>query len=172
MRSPLTKMIFQFSAIFFVDDTDSIEMANEGETWEDLIERAQRGLDLWELLQQKTAGIIKHIWKDGKTTLDNNKEDTSLTVQIPAGTREELKQMTANEAQETLGVWQMPNGSEKIQAEKLQPKIKKWSDNISNSTINRQNARWAAKTTIGKTIWYPLAATTLDKKQCKELDKN
>jgi len=181
MRSPLTKAIFHFSAISFVDDTDTIEMANEEETWEDLIERAQRGLDLWESLLRTTGGAleptksdwvkIRHIWRDGKATLDNNKEDTPLTVRNPAGNRQNLKQMRANEARETLGIWQTPNGSEKIQVKKLHKKIKKWKDNTQRSTINRRNARWAAKTTIGKTIRYPLAATTISDKQCGELEK-
>ena len=180
ISSPLTRSIFRFSAISFVDDTDTIEMANDNETWEELIERAQRGLDLWESLLRTTGGAlepsksdwvkIRHVWKDGKTTLDNRKEDTPLTVRNPAGRRENLKQMKANEARETLGVWQTPNGSEKIQVTKLHGKIKKWKDNIQRSTINRRNAKWASKTTIGKSIRYPLAATTMNDKQCSSLE--
>ena len=181
IRSPLTRSIFRFSAISFVDDTDTIEMAHEAETWDELMDRAQRGLDLWESLLRTTGGAleptksdwvkIRHVWKDGKTTLDNKKEELPLTVRNPEGNIQNLKQMRANEARETLGVWQAPNGSEKIQVQKLQKKITKWKDNIQKSTINRRNARWATRTTIGKSIRYPLAATTMGHKQCGELEK-
>ena len=181
MRSPLTKAVFRFSAISFVDDTDTIEMANDGETWDELIERTQKGLELWESLLRTTGGAleptksdwvkIRHIWKDGKTTLDNNKEERPLTVRNPAGDQEELTQKSANEARETLGVWQTPSGSEVTQVNETQAKIDKWSRNINRSSINRRNARWAAKTTIGKTIRYPLAATTMTEKQCTKIEK-
>ena len=182
IKSPLTRAIFRFSAISFVDDTDTIEMAKDGETWEELFERTKRGLDLWESLLRTTGGAleptksdwvkIRHVWKDGKTSLDNNKEDRPLTVRNPAGEQEELKQKAANEARETLGVWQTPNGSEDTQVEVLHDKINKWRNNINKSTINKRNARWAAKTTIGKTIRYPLAATTMTEKQCYDIEKN
>ena len=182
ITSPITRSIFRFSAISFVDDTDTIEMAKEGETWEELFNRTKQGLDLWESLLRTTGGAleptksdwvkIRHIWKDGKTTLDNEKEERPLTVRNPAGEQEELQQKAANEARETLGVWQTPNGTEDIQVEVLQGKIDKWRNNINRSTINKRNARWAAKTTIGKTIRYPLAATTMTEKQCQKIEKN
>ena len=43
----------------FVDDTDLIETALPGETWETLFERTQEGLKLWESLNRMTGGAIE-----------------------------------------------------------------------------------------------------------------
>jgi hypothetical protein len=181
ITAPITKDVLFLSAISFVDDTDMVETALAKEAWEILLNRTQEGLDLWESLLRTTGGAleptksdwvaIRHEWKNGKSHLVKVPDPTHLTVRNPAGTRENLKQKRSNEARETLGVWQAPDGNEKTQTEKLIEKIDDWRENISTSRINRKDTTWAVRTTIGKSIRYPLAATTLSGKECEEVEK-
>ena len=158
-----------------------VEMALRDETWNMLLHCTQEGLDLWESLLRTTGGAleptksdwvaIKHVWKDGKTKLSTKLEPTELTERNPAGTRQALEQKKSNEARETLGVWQVPDGNEKqAQKQKLLEKVEDWRNNITTSRINRKNTTWAVRTTIGKSIRYPLAATTLSEKQCQQVE--
>jgi len=75
--------------------------------------------------------------------------------------------MDVKEARETLGVMQTPNGSEKAQITKLTKKIDAWSRNVLPSGLKNADAREAVSTTIGKTIEYPLADTTMTKNECE-----
>ena len=180
ITSPITLKTLLLSAISFVDDTDMVETALKNEAWNALLNRTQEGLDLWESLLRTTGGAleptksdwvaIKHEWKDGKSILSKKLEPTELTVRNPAGEQQALEQKRSNEARETLGVWQAPDGNEKAQKTKLLEKVDAWSSNITGSCINRKNTTWAVRTTIGKSIRYPLAATTLSEKQCKEVE--
>ena len=75
-----------------------IKTAIKGEALEQLFQRAQKGLDLWESLLRTTGGAleptksdwvtIKHEWKDGNSRLEKGGLiPTDLTVRNPAGTR-------------------------------------------------------------------------------------
>ena len=180
ITSPITLKTILMSAISFVDDTDMIETALRKETWNALMNRTQEGLDLWESLLRTTGGAleptksdwvaIRHTWKDGKSKLVTKLEPNELTVRNPAGEREALEQKKSNEARETLGVWQAPDGNEKEQKKQLLEKVEEWRSNTSTSRINRRDTTWAVRTTIGKSIRYPLAATTLTEQQCKQVE--
>ena len=56
--SPIKKEFFHMCGFAFVDDTDTIQMANPGTSTEERIETTQEELDLWECLIQSTGGAI------------------------------------------------------------------------------------------------------------------
>jgi len=80
-----------------------------------------------------------------------------------------LQQIEATEAKRTLCVWQAPNGDETTQAQLLKDKILDWGDKTKK--ISHSEARTAVKQTVGRTIRYPLAATAMNKKECKDVQK-
>ena len=70
-----------------------------------------------------------------------------------------------------LGVFLAPDGNNKAQFKDLEDKIKKWAMRISRGYITRYAADVALRTTIFRTVEYPLAAVTFTRNQCKALPR-
>ena len=66
--------------------------------------------------------------------------------------------------------WQAANGQEVKQKEVLISKIKGWGANTTG--ISKKETATASVTTLGRSIRYPLAATTMSTEQCKTIDKH
>ena len=160
----------------FVDDTDLVEMSKPNETWEDLFQRTQHGLELRECLLRTTGGAIEptkshwvrisHQWKNGKSSLEKPKPEETLRLRDPDGNITNLAQVCATTPKKTLAVWQAANGDDSGQKDKLIEKINQWSDSSQTRGMSHTEARTAVKYTIGRTIRYPLAATAMSKKDC------
>jgi len=50
ITSPISRVFLHMAGYSCIDDTDLIERAYQGETWETLFQRTQEGLNLWECL--------------------------------------------------------------------------------------------------------------------------
>jgi len=92
-------------------------------------------------------------------------------VRDPNGHTTHLQQIEATKAKRTLGVWQSACGDETTQKNLLIQKIQTWGDKTSIKSLTKYEARTAIKQTIGRTIWYPLAAMALSKNECTEVQK-
>ena len=79
--------------------------------------------------------------------------------------------MDVNEAEETLGVYQCPNGNMEKQVEKMENLTKTWAAQMTAGYLKKPNMWLSLVTTIWKLLEYPLNATTLSKEQCKDIMK-
>ena len=178
--SPISKEEIKMAGYSYVDDTDQIELNSEKTVWENVLENAQYSLELWECLLRTTGGAIEpsktfwvrilHEWKNGQSTLKKADHTEELWVKNSRGFLEKIEQIEPNIARRTLGVWQAVNGQENTQTKVLLKKIETWGGNTSEMT--RKESNTAMVSTIGRSIRYPLAATTLSSQQCKEVDKS
>ena len=179
--APITKDLLNLVAISFVDDTDSITLGAPNESWDELIHRAQKGLDMWECLIRTTGGAIepaKSFWV-GINPIVNDKGETvlqsapnhSLWITGYNGEKEKLTKKNETEANLGLGVWQAPDGQENIQAQKTIKKIQQWNSKVKSFKVDKFEGRSMINMTIGKTIRYPLAATALTNEQCEKITK-
>ena len=167
--------------ISFVDDTDSITLSKPNETWDQLKNRAQEGLNMWECLIRTTGGAIepsKSFWvpiqpildKHGHTKLSRTPKE-SLYITGLNGDREELEQKKEDEANLGLGVWQAPSGQEETQTKQLMSKIKEWNNKVCQFPTKHAEGRSMLNMTIGRKLRYPLAATALSEEQCEKITK-
>jgi hypothetical protein len=182
IHSPITKETLQMAGFSFVDDTDQCEMTMASKSWEEQLRDTQSSIELWESLLRTTGGAVepsksdwtklKYKWDDsGRATLMQPQVTDKLYMKNPDGQVQELTQHKASDARETLGVWQTATGSEDTQIRKLQSKIASWGKKIQQSGINKSETLTAVKITIGKTIRYPLGATTINMKEAQKIDK-
>ena len=182
IHSPITKETLQMSGFSFVDDTDQCEMMMTNRDWTSHKIATQESLTLWESLLRSTGGAIeptksdwtklKYTWQRGIANLEAADENDKLYMRNPEGDIQELIQKDPNEARETLGVWQTASGCEKEQIKQLKSKIATWGTNIKRSGINSKETATAVRLTIGKTIRYPLGATTIDMMGAKSINKD
>ena len=179
--APITRELLNLVAISFVDDTDSITLGKPGESWQELIQRAQKGLDMWECLIRTTGGAIepgKSFWV-GISPSINDRGDTELTaapnyelwITGLTGEKEKLTKKAETEANLGLGVWQAPDGQENTQEKMTIKKIRQWNSNVRSFKVDKFEGRSMINMTIGKKVRYPLAATALDADQCDRISK-
>ena len=181
--SPIGNDEIVMAAFGFVDDMDYVQTADDNEDMEETLNKAQKGMDLWESLLRTSGGAIETSltktdwvkidfqWNNGKWKNAPKNEDDKIRVRNYTGETVEVIQLSVDDARETLGVMQTPSGSEKAQVNKLTTKIDKWADNVMSSGLRSEDAREAVRSTIGKTIDYPLPATAMSKKECNEVTK-
>ena len=178
--SPISKEEIKMAGYSYVDDADQIELNNEETIWENVLENAQSSLELWECLLRTTGGAIEpyktfwvkilHEWKNGQSTLKKADHTEEMWVKNSSGIAEKIDQIEPHTARRTLGVWQAVDGQEDTQTKMLLSKIENWGGNSAEMTKKESNT--AMVSTIGRSIRYPLAATTLSSQQCKEVDKS
>ena len=181
IHSPISNEKLKMARFSFVDDSDQCEMTMANKDWTSQMCSTQQSLTLWETLLRTTGGAIeptksdwtklKYKWQGGKVSLEEADPNDILYMRNPDGEVMELKQKDPTEAREALGVWQMATGSEETQSNSLKANIAHWGNSITKSRISRNEMAMAVKITIGKTIWYPLGATTLSQKELKSINK-
>ena len=125
---------------------------------EDLLIKAQAQMDLWESGIRSTGGgiagdktdfsVINYKWHEGKWKYKEKSPETTMTVNNPNGPRERLKQLKVSKARRTLGVWQVLDGNEREETEKLKEKAQKWSRAIARSTLGRIDTTIGIKTSL------------------------
>jgi len=190
LYQPIDKQKIHFSAFAFVDDTDIIQTYNPttiptipltAEHIKDMFQITQSALDLWsgslratggELEDSKTYFIpIIHNWKGSKAFLQRTCTDTQLHLKQHDRVQTDLEGKNPNDSFFTLGIWQSPSGNENKQIEHMVNQIKSWGQQTTDNKMPWVHARIAVKATIGRTLVYPLSATTFDPKQCKKLQR-
>lgn len=178
--TPISNKMIVFVGYAYIDDTEQVETENyEGKNIKEIIKRMQKAIDLWEKSIKITGGAIqleKCHWYvlnfkwDGSTYKLSTKIDLpyELTVIDTNGIRQIIKRKEYNKSKETLGVHCTPNGNMKHQIERMVEQSQDWADKISCGHMNRANIAIALRTTIWKTLGYPLSATLLNKEECKK----
>ena len=182
-RSSISDELMQLAAFGFVDDMDYIQTALWHENEQDVFEKTQKGMVLWESLLRTTGGAIETSetktdwvriffdWDKGKWKLKKKDDNIKMRVRNSTGDEVVITQLEPTDARETLGVMQSADGNETAQVTKMTSKIDKWTDNIWNSSITRSQVRIAIDATIGKTLDYPLPATALSENECEHISK-
>ena len=166
----------------FVDDTDLMQTArNWDENIESVIKEMQNALNLWEGLIKATGGALsveKCCWwaidfhwnADGTWRYKKAEEITgSLHAKDSNNHIQTITRLEVSEAFETLGVFLAPDGNQTSQIKKLTDKASQWADRISTSHLRDQETLAALKTTILKTIEYPLLTLHLSREQLRKI---
>jgi hypothetical protein len=175
--STISKRKTTLAGMAFVDDTDIMDIARGGESEDDLIERTQNGLKLWNELIEVTGGALEPTKTDwcivsyekcmGQWIESSGSGELTL---IDEYTNNEVKLKPA-EARRTLGIWQAGDGNQKKQVEILIENIQRYGKNIKGSGLSRREKEIALKATISRTIAYGAPATTLSKNQSDKVNK-
>jgi len=85
------------------------------------------------------------------------------------GRPETIECLEVTEAHETLGIWSRPDGLMIDEVNALKSKALKWADAVQTKRINPTKAWYSINNTIMKTIEYPLAATSISKKDMQDI---
>jgi hypothetical protein len=169
-----------FVGYSFVDDNDIIQSGQPGGAFQVLDMRMQAAMDTREGVLWATGGavdpeksfwyLIRFCWKNGQWAYVSN-EDTSasLSNRNDAGNRVKLESLEVTEAHKTLGVKTPPTGDNTAQFEHMLEASHKWAAQIKASDMRQNDAWLALRSTIWKTLEYPLTCTTLTEKQCEHI---
>jgi hypothetical protein len=115
--------------------------------------------------------LIDFDWDDGNPVYRRvSKTGGHLQVHDPTGTTKPLKQLEPWDAERTLGVRLAPDGNMDTQFEWMASTARSWADKVHIGQLPRHLTWQAWKTTILKTLEYPLPSTTLSRAQCSKLN--
>jgi hypothetical protein len=162
----------------FVDDTDLVLADNTSA--KDTIKEMQNSLTAWEGGIRTTGGaivpekshwyLIEFGWKDGQPFYQPVAHTPGqLQVRNSDGILQSLRRLEPWEAERTLGVRLAPDGNMDAQMKYMENKASEWAERIRTGHLPRHLTWLAWKTTISKTLEYPLPVTTLSQAQCKKL---
>jgi len=136
--SAISSEILILAAFGFVNNMDYIQTGKPGESCTELLQRTQRGMDLWESLLRTTGGAIvvepgKSDWvkinfeeENHKMVLAKLNNEEKLFVHNTDGKRKELEQLDVSTVRKTLGVMQCVTGNETEEIKYLLDKIETW----------------------------------------------
>ena len=180
-KMSLSGKIVKVLGYSFVDDTDLVVGGNCDES-DDIAAVLQRALDLWQTGIEATGGALvpeKSFWSEisfrwdekGQWSYnDDNDENNEILMKDMNNEEKVLKKIQSHEAIETLGVHLSPNGSDSIQCEILRKKAIIWANKIKKGgNISKSDAWTCLKSTILKTLEYPLPVTCLTEYQCSKI---
>lgn len=135
----ITNQVVRFVGYSFVDDTDLVQTAQDGETAAQSV--MEKAVDLWEGGTRVMGGAIatgktywypiEFIWQGGKWQLANTDETPyTLSVLDHNCTQTTLPTLRPDDAEETLGACVAPSGTMEAQAAKMTDKSEEWADHI------------------------------------------
>ena len=183
-RNPINKREYRIVCYTFVDDTDTVHSPADQDTdVSNLMKEMQAMINHWEGGLRATGGAlaikdksywycISFKWHKTKLTWEyNNIADTpgNLQVRNSEGNYETLDRFEVNTAKETLGLWIALDGNQDAQVVALKEKVTRWTAKITSRQLNSNEAWLSLQSGITKSLGYPLAATSLSKKQCQEI---
>jgi hypothetical protein len=177
--SALSRISTTLVGFAFVDDTDLVT-SGPRISLEDVQRRIQESLIAWEGGIRATGGAIEprkshwylvdFDWKNGEPFYRRIRDTGgNLRVRDLNGTIQTLQQMEPWEAERTLGVRLAPDGNMDVQYQWMLQTARAWADKIRVGHLPRHLTWLAWKTTIQKTLEYPLSTTTLTRNQCDKL---
>ena len=181
LMSSITGHNLKLAGFGFVDDTDYLQILTPTQSKEQLLPLATQGLSLWEGLIRTTGGAIEPsksdwVWIEQQWNPTNGrwmycpKDDSRrLAVRDTIGEITPLLQFSCHESRETLGIKQSPDGSEFGQIDHMKNKAKRWCSRLAVGGLSHMQTRHAFFTTLHATLSYPLQVTTLNKKECKDV---
>ena len=177
----LTGKVVKILGYSFVDDTDLVVGGNCFNN-DDIASELQRALDMWHIgIEAKGGALVpeKSFWSevafqwDDKgqwSYMEESEEPSQILMKDHKNEVSILRKTQPNEAIETLGVYLTPNGSDDIQCEAMRTKSTDWANKVKKGgSISRNDAWTCLRTTIMKTLEYPLPVTCLTKSQCTKI---
>jgi hypothetical protein len=181
--APLSREMVFYAAFSFVDDTDLLVTDAERLRSAEMVAQAmQQALLQWEGALRASGGALEPLkshwylidfeevsgeWRYRQ--LGDTKFD--LEMRGPSGRIAPLEQVPVFEARRTLGVFLAPNGDSDKQYQVLMAKAQQWADAIRTNHVSRRYAWQAYSTVLQAQLAYPLAATSLSRKQCESIDR-
>ena len=172
----LSRETFSLCGFAYVDDC---ELFTIGLSVDDVFEGLQEMLTLWDELMEVTGAaiapdkcwwyLLEFQWRRGRCTITTPVGEFNLQVRNKTGQLESLPMLTENEANEMLGVYLAPSGLEQKQKEVMIEKAKKWGDSAVLGALRPFEIWTALNTGILKTLEYPIAATSLSKKDFRAI---
>jgi hypothetical protein len=177
--SALSKLQTTLVGFAFVDDTELVTSGPEMSI-EEVKACIQESLIAWEGGIRATGGaieprkshwyLIDFDWKNGEPVYKRIQETGGeLRVRDLYGSQQTLKHMQPWEAERTLGVRLAPDGNMDAQFAWMLQTARTWAEKIRTGHLPRHLTWQAWKSTIQKTLEYPLTTTTLTEAQCYKL---
>jgi hypothetical protein len=177
--SALSRISTTLVGFAFVDDTDLVT-SGPRMSLSEVQRRIQESLFAWEGGIRATGGAIEprkshwylvdFDWKDGEPYYKQvSATGGVLQVRDLNGAIQTLKQLEPWEAERTLGVRIAPDGNMDIQFQWMLQTARAWTEKIRAGNLPRHLTWLAWRTTIQKTLEYPLSTTTLTRPQCEKL---
>jgi hypothetical protein len=175
----LSSAYYRFVGYAFVDDTDIIQSTLQ-EDPKNARRQLQAAIDTWEFSLKATCGaivpektvwwLVSFIWSGSSWRYAGIQDSPGeLMVKDIANTRKVIKRLEPHQAYETLGVFLAPDGNLEEQFQKMLTAANKWAENLRTGKISRNEAWLALKSTIMRTLVYPLPAIRLTKSQCESI---
>ena len=170
-----------FVGYSFVDDTDLIIAHPDLTTSSQVHDKMQDSINAWEGGIRVTGGaivpekscwyLLDFKWKQGRWPYSSLSESPgSLFVRdLSGGTPRLLRRLHHSEAERTLGVYIAPDGNMATQAKILRAKAEQWAELTRTGLIPRWLVWQSFRSSITRTLHYPLAATTLTQAQCTHI---
>jgi hypothetical protein len=163
----------------FVDDTDLVASKPNISSAEVNV-LIQNSLTAWEGGIRPTGGaivpekshwyLVEFGWRDGVPYYQPVQNSPGkLEVKDAGGHKHHLRQLEPWEAVQTLGVRLAPDGNMTTQYEYMFEQASLWADKLRGGFLPRHLTWTAWRTTILKTLEYPLPVTTLTRIQCNKI---
>jgi len=177
--APISSETIHLVGFAFVDDCD-LPVAQIG-NHSPPTPRLQSVLNDWNGVLACTGGALvpeKSFWYYIDPHLDNNgniyykpppRQQRQLWMENPQGTRELVELVPVDKGKRTLGVRICPSGNMNDQFVYLRDTSYAWATKMRSSGLPRELFWLAFTTRILKTLEFPLATTTFDKKQCDQI---
>jgi hypothetical protein len=177
----------------FVDDTDVCEAApTVAHSGEEIVPAVRSALTWWSKAVRLTGGAIrpdKSFWylidfkwspsqgrwqfrrcKDFKARAVPGRPSTiSAVLDDLDGTQVALQWLESDTSKRTLGVMMSPLSRSDVQMEVLREKALKWADTIRPSFLQKYDVLPMLRSTIQKSLEYPMALTTLSATQWEKI---
>ena len=163
----------------FVDDTTKTTLAaTPDEPFHCVVDRSQKSTDLYIDGMRVTGGKaqpkktkcygMEIRWRGGQWSYYRSSSPL-IDMATPRG-RRPIERLPVNKAMEILGVIIAPDGNSRDQVKKLRSITEEWASAVRSRHIRPAEAWEYYQTTVRKSLEYPLAATTLNKRQCKHIE--
>ena len=173
----LSAVIISFLCYAFVDDTDLVHTGPSVDTTgTEILHDMRRFVAHWEGGLSATGGALrvdKSYWylidfkwqSNGWHYITKDDLPGEIQVRDADGEIKTLPRLEPSEANETLGIYIAMDGNTRKQVEKLRHKAEDYAENVRTGFLTRDEAWHSLKSTIVKTLEYPMEAISLTKDQ-------
>lgn len=169
----------------FIDDTDLTEAAKSVDSpIEHICPSIQKAATLWAGGIRATGGAVNPDksfywlfdweWDPAHGSWKfrpNSKAAPNFQVLIPglSGRLEPLKRLAPSESERTLGVMMAPLENEQAQIDHVSSMAKEWAESIRPGHLQRYDVFPLIRTTVMKSIGYPMPLTTFDQETWRKI---
>ena len=178
ISAPISGSTDRFAGFAFVDDTDTFESPTPDEPG--LTDRMQNTIDLWEGCLRSTGGalnpdksfwsVIDYRWDRGKPKYCSISDHPGILYMKNAAKEQvAVNRIEPSKALETLGVFLAPDGNNNDQVAAMVTKSKKTAHVMNTTKLSRPMTQRILSAVADKQLTYPLAATTLTRRQCDDI---